>query len=163
MDPNYYEEIEKKRKEALTNWDALTYYECCNELGDNIPEEPNLYEQGAVDNILNDLNKKNLETITSNKNYSFFIKEAEKEGINYGEFSKDTGKKTNLLIKYFEKFREGGSQDLEERNYSSFEIGKIYNGIRNKAKKAEALVKATEYPVSIFDEVAKERFREFRS
>lgn len=138
MDPNHYKKIEEMRKEALTNWDALGYFRYCNELGVNIPEEPNLYEQGAVDNSR--INK-NLETISLNKNYSSFMREAEKEEINFGDFSKDTGKKTNLLIKYFEKFREGGSQDLEERNYSSLGIGKIYNGIRNEAKKREEAFK----------------------
>ena len=132
MNPERYKEIEEMRKEALTNWDALSYFRYCNELGVNIPEEPNLYEQGAVDNSR--INK-NLETISLNRNYFSFMSEAEKEEINFGDFIKDTGKKTKLLIKYFEKFREGGSQDLKKKDYSSFKIGIIYNKIRNEAKK----------------------------
>jgi len=70
-------------------------------------------------------------------NYAWFLEQHRGRQIpeDIGEW---TDTKRDLLVKFSSRFRKGGSNDLEDRDYANAQIGAMYMGVLRQALKEES-------------------------
>jgi hypothetical protein len=138
--PDYFNELENKRVNALYNYDAMEYFRCCNESGVDI-ENKELYEKGqfyslklkkSLENIIDDSSKKlQRKRTVPDYVYENFHNEAGKLKMSLGE---DVVEKEMLLKKYFPK-RFGNSGKDPVCNKEIYKIGSLFKKIVEYSEK----------------------------
>jgi len=130
----YLANLDRKRKDALTGSDAISYFDLCEELGIE-PENQELYDSGRAEKISNLEEKTSVgKQVSTGPDYSGFLREARSFGVRTGDLSADSRFKRTSLEKYFPgKFGEDARQNL--KNYSPAQIGVIYKRVLTTAKK----------------------------
>ena len=119
--------LEEQRRYAFEGRDGLRYRRLCDLLGVE-PECTDLYDSGAD---IRYISKRNTQSSNLNSNRSLFVSDVEERGVNVADFSADNTAKSELLIKYFPKFREDGKQPIS--GYTPAEVGKIFKRVLDSA------------------------------
>ena len=142
---DYFQELEKMRKNALGERDNLRYFNLCDELGVEA-EAKDLYDQGQLEFDLETRREKNLEKLVfnlskktkkkrkrsvPNKRYGLFYSEASDLSCNIGSQSDD---KRELMIKYFpRRFGDKGTTPVCKLDY--LQIGSLFNQMVSYSEK----------------------------
>lgn len=145
------ERLEAQRKAALEGRNAVKYFTLCNELGigEHSVEDFDLYERGQVDEsasfgsaVFFEFSGRDSDKPLRNSgpDYSGFLREHRDRGVPEA-LDKWADTKKAALVKFSARFRKGGSNDLETRDYAPAEIGAMYRGILRQALKKETKVK----------------------
>ena len=72
--------------------------------------------------------------------YMGFLNEVRNSDVVIDRWAEYPETKSRLLLKYFpRRFGDGGEQDLEARGYNNAQIGLIFKGVVNYAKRVESI------------------------
>ena len=125
-----YEEIDRKRRDALAGGNAVIYFRYCNELGVE-PENAELYEAGERKIRRDERLEKGLEKIAEVHPYDDFLREAQRGNLDVDNFVSRSNEKAEILKKYFARFQDKGKQSID--NYEPSQIGYIFRRIFDEA------------------------------
>jgi len=116
-----------RKPEGREIQDAIDYFWHCN-LSGTAPADQELFELGGEwaghEGRVQAENTKRAERAESYGQRNDFLEEAEE--LNPGDIGANPGEKTELLKKYFRRFREGESQDIEAKGYTDPQIGALF-------------------------------------
>lgn len=132
----YIKYIERKRKEALYNRDALNFARYCDLSGTH-PEDELLYEQGKAQSLYK---QKTMKLKKPKRKKSRLEKITEKEFLRKGsrlnlqDYASQANYKRELLMEYFpNKFGPKGSQPIKD--YALASVGFLFKRVYNSYNK----------------------------